>query len=144
MTTLNTNFTIEDGQLYLCYYDPDNDQLKELNEESVKLKILPFQETIKRFYLVSNEFESGNLIRVITKVDGPQKYSYKIKTACGKDNPEYIDFDSADSSCAVLYDNLEKQWENAVPVDIWIQSLNKNETIAKLDITISLEKSIQT
>ena len=41
MTTLNTNFTIEDGQLYLCYYDPDNDQLKELNEGNVKLKILP-------------------------------------------------------------------------------------------------------
>ena len=144
MPSLHTDFIVDSKRIYLCYYDPESNNLKEINEESIKLILLPYQETIKRFYLISDEFESNTLIRITTKFDGPQKYSYKIKTLCGKINPEYLDFDSADSNCTVLYDNVEKQWDNSLPVDIWIQSLNKNETIAKLDITISLEKSIQT
>lgn len=139
MINLRTAFTVSEGKIYLCYYNPTSDKLEEISDR-ILLDVLPFEETIRRFYLVHPELTDSSYISIETSVEGAQRYTYEVKVLLGKEDPTVGDFDYAYSGHTLFKIHCEKVFNNAIPVDIFLKSFNATETQAYINISITTNK----
>lgn len=134
MTSLSVNFTPNSSSIYLCYFDPSINSLREVTDISILMK--PYEESIRRFYIISTSGDLTSFYTTKVSLEGAKKYSYVCKVLNGRDNPGSNSFTLASNTHSVSKMQCEKYYDNAIPVDIYLKSLNKTESIISLEISI--------
>lgn len=138
---LPVNFAIALDELYLTYIDPALNTLKEIDSDAMYLKMKPFEKVIRRFYICAQDIVNKNLT-IIVSIDGPQKYAYNVKVRVGFNYSDLESFKHSSNSAFCVTSLSENYYDNAVPVDVLIESLNKTETCNILDISLNASENI--
>ena len=138
---LPVGFSMDYNELYLTYVDPNSNTLKEVQPDSMYLKMKPFERIIRRFYVCSNEIFLRKLI-VAATVDGPQKHAYNVKVRIGFDYSDLESFNHASGIACAVVSSSQNYYDNAIPVDILIESYNKTETCNILDISLNASEDM--
>lgn len=134
---LPVSFIIEPNTTYLCYMTPEN-ILNIVTEQELSLKT--FESNIRRFYIVSSNL-SSTLFNIQVFTTGFNKYGYETLIQVNKSNPKLRDFKYNFST--TLIDQTNKPiFDNAIPLDILITSMNDNELNSGLRFIIEKEQLI--
>lgn len=138
---LSISFVMNNNELYLAYVDPTLNSLKEIESSSMYLKMNPFEKVIRRFYVCSDEIYTTQ-ITVIASIDGPQKHAYDVKVRLGYSYSNINSFINSSNMDSVIVNTAQNYYDNAIPVDVYIESFNKTETCNVLDISINVSDHI--
>lgn len=121
--------------LALAIYDDKEETLREVRAEDLVFPIFATNRLIKRFFLIG-ELLYKNSITVTTTSSDPLQYTTKV--VIGRNNLRYSDFIEYSSSDTTTYDTSTNKYLNALPVDVYIESLGYSEMDVSLDIDISV------
>lgn len=139
---LSISFVMNNNELYLAYVDPTLNSLKEIESSSMYLNMKPFEKVIRRFYICSPDLQFKKLT-VVADIDGPQKYAYSVKIRIGFNYSDLDSFNHSSNIFSSVVSLSENYYDNAIPVDILIESFNKTETCNILDISLNASDYIQ-
>ena len=139
---LPVDFLIDFNEVYLAYVDPVSNALKEIDPSTLYLKMSPFERVIRRFYVCSNQIDATQ-ITAIASIDGPQKHAYDVKVRLGYNYSNLNSFINSSNIDNVIVNTAQNYYDNAIPIDIYIESFNKTETCNVLDISINVSDHIQ-
>ena len=138
---LSISFVMNNNELYLAYVDPTLNSLKEIESSSMYLNMKPFEKVIRRFYICSPDLQFKKLT-VVADIDGPQKYAYSVKVRIGFDYSDLESFNHASGIACAVVSSSQNYYDNAIPVDILIESYNKTETCNILDISLNASEDM--
>ena len=138
---LPLDFSMGFKEVYLTYVDPITNALKEIDQSTLYLKMNPFEKVIRRFYVCSDEIYTTQ-ITVIASIDGPQKHAYDVKVRLGYSYSNINSFINSSNMDSVIVNTAQNYYDNAIPVDVYIESFNKTETCNVLDISINVSDHI--
>lgn len=133
MNTLQITGTVPD--IFIGYLSPVNGTIVPLTSDCT-LTLMPFEESIRRLYLVSNSLSSKH-IQVTISIEGAKKFSYTSKVLVGRNSPSMLDFKSASNFDGVLYEHADKNYSNGIPIDIYIKSHTNNQMPVNLVISVN-------
>ena len=121
--------------LALAYFDEQEEVLKEVTEDDLIFPVFSNKRIIKRLYVIG-DLLYNNQITVEVTTDSSQ---YRAKIAIGRDTLRYSDFDEYTNIQTTTYAQSPYKLLNALPVDIYIESLGVSTEDVGLDIQISVE-----
>lgn len=133
MPTFTITGTLE-NDIGLMYFDPTTQTLKEFDSSVVNIPLYPYDKTIKRFYLCGPILhDTRNLvIEVVTTASEV----YNTKVLVGNNRPTREDFSLATDSFSFNTSILGGTYTNAIPVDVYLESLTSTEKTINLEINI--------
>lgn len=126
-----------DGSIGLCFFNPETDTLEEFSGDA-KILLGPFEESVRRFYLVkpSNTIQGKVFSYAKVKVE-PSSSAYIVKVRVGDgalSSPE--DFkDIVGTECLPFFSNYTN---GLIPIDFYTKNVVGVESTHTLDITIEV------
>lgn len=138
----NLPVTTSDNLSWLGFYNPGTNTIEVADPNRIQFKILPYQTTIKRLYLISQGLQDDSSVTVNIAIDGAQKYTYEAKVLVGRENSTIEHFKQASHSDTVIYLQTEKRFDNGLPIDIYLKSKSKTESFVLIDISIEFDEQI--
>lgn len=129
---INTNESV--NELALAIYDDRDEILREVQEDDLVFPVYTGRRLIKRLYLIG-ELLYDNPVEVKVMVNDPTQYN--VKVVIGKDSPRFSDFTEYTDTHSTSYKSSSSKFMNALPVDIYVESLG----ISSIDVEVSIEIS---
>lgn len=121
---------------YLGYYNPNTGTIYPL-DSTCTLPLNPFEESVRRFFFVSDYSLENKHVQVHVDIAGSKKFSYDVRVLVGEDNPGVSKFKAASNFDGVLYSQASKNYTNGIPIDIYLKSLSSDKMPVNLSITIT-------
>lgn len=129
---INTNESV--NELALSIYDDKDEILREITGDDLVFPVYTGRRLIKRLYLIGELLYDNPVTVKVTVHDTVQ---YRAKVVIGKDNPRFSDFVEYTDTATAVYSTSQNKYMNALPVDVYIESL----AISVEDVEISIEIS---
>lgn len=129
---INTNESV--NELALAIYDDRDEILREVQEDDLVFPVYTGRRLIKRLYLIG-ELLYDNPVEVKVMVNDQTQYN--VKVVIGKDSPRFSDFTEYTDTHSTSYKSSSSKFMNALPVDIYVESLG----ISSIDVEVSIEIS---
>lgn len=131
-SNLDPNKPTKNG-IGLCYFNPETETLVEFNTSST-IPVLPYEDSIKRYYIVRDQsFSNVNTISITITSSNTD---YIIKNIKGIVDPESSDFDSIpNNNTNVLF--LSEHTSGVIPIDVYVKS--NTYTLTKVPLTVEID-----
>lgn len=117
----------------LCFFNPETELLQEFDSNTT-VPILPYENSIRRFYIVRDNYTGD--ISTISITLMIESEDYTVKTKVGSDKTEESDFDNIPSSAMnVIY--VSQHPSGIIPLDVMITS--KSYSLSKVSLIIDMD-----
>lgn len=123
------------NELALALYDDRDEVLREVTENDLVFPVFSNKRIIKRLYLIG-EFLYKKQITVSVSTDNTQ---YIAKVVIGREDIRYSDFIEYTNMHSTTYDTSPYKYLNALPVDIYIESLGFSSEDVSIEIDLKVE-----
>lgn len=130
--------TIESiSELALALYDERDETLREVTSNDLVFPVFANKRIIKRLYLIGEFLYKKKITVSVTSSDTKQ---YITKLIMGREGLRYSDFSEYTSTYTTTYDQCSDKFLNALPVDIFIESVGFSTEDVSIDIDIKVEE----
>ena len=130
--------TIESiSELALALYDERDETLREVTSDDLVFPVFANKRIIKRLYLIGEFLYKKNITVSVTSSDTKQ---YITKLVIGREGLRYSDFSEYTNTYTTTYDQCSDKFLNALPVDIFIESVGFSTEDVGIDIDIKVEE----
>lgn len=130
---LNPNSKTKHG-IGLCFFNPETELLQEFDSNTT-VPILPYENSIRRFYIVRDNFTVDiNTVSITLMIESE---GYTVKTIVGSDkNATEEDFESvSNSTMNVIF--VSQHPSGIIPLDVLITS--KSYALTKVSLIIDMD-----
>ena len=135
-TTLPITGTLPNG-LGLMYLDQATETLMEITPETMYLAVYPYEQTSRRFYLCGDILFTKCIISLTVDIDSVHTSDYTVKILAGQTStPSISSFVNATNTVTTSYSLTNPIYSNAIPIDIFLVSNLRTESVAALSINI--------
>lgn len=126
-----------DGTIGLCYFDPQEEVLKEFNP-SVSIVLGPFEESVRRFYIVkpSNTIQGSIYNYVKVSVESSSPY-YEVKVKIGEGSMSSVESYSQieGKECSTFFSHYSN---GLIPIDFYSKNTSITESEFNLELTLEV------
>lgn len=122
--------------LALAIYDEKDEILREVTGDDLVFPVFATSRLIKRFFIIGELLYTNKVTITTTSADDTQ---YITKIAIGKDNLRYSDFSEYTSTATTTYEGALSKYYNALPVDIYVESLGYSNEDVTIDVDLVVE-----
>ena len=130
--------TIESiSELALALYDERDETLREVTSDDLVFPVFANKRIIKRLYLIGEFLYKKKITVSVTSSDTKQ---YITKLVIGREGLRYSDFSEYTNTYTTTYDQCSDKFLNALPVDIFIESVGFSTEDVGIDIDIKVEE----
>ena len=130
--------TIESiSELALALYDERDETLREVTSNDLVFPVFANKRIIKRLYLIGEFLYKKKITVSVTSSDTKQ---YITKLVIGREGLRYSDFSEYTNTYTTTYDQCSDKFLNALPVDIFIESVGFSTEDVGIDIDIKVEE----